>query len=176
MGWAQIIAAMMGLGGGLLMGGGGAGGSQDLTPDQRAQQKLMTQLLDGQTKDYQYGSGLRQHINDTADWLLPKRSLIPYATSLSGSGATPPLVPLPDKGGPDGNGRTPPPGTPPTGIAVPRPPGQEPGTSTPSDPGRTTKETVLGGLADMGGGPPTSINPETMQYMAQYLSKFGNRA
>jgi hypothetical protein len=149
MGWGQVIAAIIGLMGGSFLNRG-SGTAAPLTADEVEMQSLMKQLLAGQLGEYNSGKPLREHIQSTADWLLPKRSRIKYAPG-SGDGENYDTRPTPQSE----PGRV-------TADATPDMP------ALPS-PGRFQP------TATATAPPPTGVDPGAMQHLAQYLAKYGVR-
>lgn len=164
MGWAQLLPAIIGLLGGSLFSGS-KDGTAPVTADQAEMNSLMKQLLKGQFEDYNSGAPLRSHIQSVADWLLPKRSRITFGpgdgeniatrpgTSQGGTGTDTPKGPIQPKDPPPTLG-DPPPDTrfTPAGAF---------GGGDPTD--RTSALSMT---------PPTSVDPMTMQNLAQYLAKY----
>lgn len=146
MGWSQLIAAVLGmLGGGLL----GKGSGSAVPAQSAAQDEMQTQILDllrSQKNDYLYAQPLRNHITDTADWLLPKQSRVSGQSS-----------------DPFKNKHTDPP------IRDVLPPDQ------PTDQTDLTKNDPAGGpqrFQASSPAPPTSPSADGMDYLAKYLAKF----
>lgn len=151
-----ILPAIIGL---LGMGKGG-GTTPAASPDALADpelQKMMRQLLQGQLGDYERGAPLRKSISDTASWLMPN---LPRG----GVGGTPTPVPTPTP--------APTPTTPPenTGGGAPSPPPYEPSDKEPPANREASMARAASSMA-----PPTSVNPQTMQHLARYLSQQGIR-
>lgn len=77
MGWSQLIAAVLGmLGGGMLGSSKTSGDTTGQTKDQADMQAQILDLLRSQKNDYLYAQPLRNHITDTADWLLPNQAMV----------------------------------------------------------------------------------------------------
>ncbi len=99
MGWEQILPAIIGLLGGSLFGGNGTTAATP-TADQTAMQSLMKQMLEAQFGEYNYNSGLRKHISDTASWLLPRSSRMTDENGHYPDGTMPPPPTATVPGGP----------------------------------------------------------------------------